>query len=61
MNGGQLLFDQMLRVTPDPPEWEKLPVSVRALFEAVASLKLAFVHHTQAPDAHGKPANGPNR
>ena len=61
MNGGELLYEQMVRVTKNPPGWEKLPVPLRQLYEAVAQLKLAFVHHTSAPDAHGKPANGPNR
>ncbi len=54
VNGGELLYGQMVRVTPNPPDWDKLPVPLKALYEAVASLKLAFVHHTQAPDAHGK-------
>jgi hypothetical protein len=55
VNGGELLYEQMVRVTKNPPGWEKLPVPLRALYEAVASLKLAFVHHTQAPNAHPPP------
>lgn len=50
-----MLYAQMVRVTKNPPGWEKLPVPLRALYEAVASLKLAFVHHTQASNAHPPP------
>ena len=52
VNGGEGLFQQMHRVTKDPPEWKDVPVALRRLYEAVAELKLAFVHHTQAPNAH---------
>lgn len=57
--GGRSLFEQYMRIDPDSPEWDSLGIPMKAIFEAVADLRAAFVRHHENPGAHPKPAGGP--
>lgn len=48
-----------MRINPDSPEWDSLGIPMKAIFEAVADLRAAFVRHHENPGAHPKPASGP--